>query len=168
MLDLLPGLHSRIVARQTSISGVLASLDSLPDVAPHLASLAGLRGVYAQLPQPPSALAERAQRELEGLLAGVDQVGGLAGAASRGLGTGGAAYQGSPAMEACSRLPGHRTCRVCLTGHPPQALASANTTVSEAAEEARGMLADARAQTVGRLEGYEERWLPTVRRFDKM
>lgn len=51
---------------------------------------------------------------------------------------------------------------------PLQALASANETVGEAAEEARGVLAHARAQTVGRLEGYEARWLPTVRRFDKM
>lgn len=56
----------------------------------------------------------------------------------------------------------------CCLAALPQALAAANETVGEAAEQARGVLAGARAQTLGRLDLYEARWLPTVRRFDKM
>lgn len=74
MLDLLPGLHTRIEAQQASIQSALTSLDSLPDVAPHLASLAGMQAVYARLPQPPRALAEQAEQQLEELWTEIAQV----------------------------------------------------------------------------------------------
>lgn len=85
LLAQLPGLHAGLLEQQAALGGVQAQLSAAPDLAPLLSDLAELEPSYAELAQHgPSALAAGMQAQLEGLLQGVEQVGGFGeGAKSR-------------------------------------------------------------------------------------
>lgn len=79
LLALLPDLHAALVGQEGVIAGMAGQLDSVPDVAPHLATLGELSSVYSGLPQPPSRLAEQAQAELAAIVQGAEEASAAAG-----------------------------------------------------------------------------------------
>lgn len=182
LLPLLPSLHTAVQEQQAEMGSMQSQLDSrLPDVEPYLSSLAALEGTYAELPPQPSQLTDDAQAEVEGLVQGVQQVGGRAVLGSAGLSLRSCRWAAS-APQQCQLSPPrddshHVACTGCcqlLAPAPasaatrPQSLAAAQGTVQREISSAGSHLDDAQEQTVGRLARLRGDYLPQAGKYDSM